>query len=379
MRYVLQVFSSLNKGGAESRVMDLYRKLDRSKIQFSFAVTSPGEGFYMEEIRRLGGKIYTIKSWRETGFFRWVMQWKNVFSNTDVVHSHTGFESGLIVFLAWMFGVPKRISHARDMLPESGHFHRMKEYLLRMMICCFSTDLIGCSYEAGNYIFGKRAMRTRGIFLPNAIQLKHYQVMGEFNRADYRRSLGIDIDAFVLGTVGNLRKVKNQGFMIDILKELRKIIPDAVLIIAGEGHMRQSLLEYARKLKIEKSVYLCGQRNDIPEFLAGIDVFLLTSFSEGMPGSVIEAQSAGVPSLLSDTITKDVDANVGLVRFLSLEASAKVWAECIQQMGMYTRPDLQMILSKMKVKNFDVEDSLKQLLTIYFDYLPKRKEENVKD
>ena len=134
MRRVLQVFSSLNKGGAESRVMDLYRLLDKSQTQFDFAVTSEGEGFYMEEIRAMGGRVFYVESWRKAGLLGWFRQWKQIFNEVCIVHSHTGFGSGIIMFVAWLYGVKKRISHARDMLGLSGRFHKIKEALLRWLI-----------------------------------------------------------------------------------------------------------------------------------------------------------------------------------------------------------------------------------------------------
>lgn len=366
MRRVLQVFSSLNKGGAESRVMDLYRRLDKSQTQFDFAVTSEGEGFYMEEIRAMGGRVFYVESWRKAGLLGWFRQWKQIFNEVCIVHSHTGFGSGIIMFVAWLYGVKKRISHARDMLGLSGRFHKIKEALLRWLIVSFSTDLIGCSHEAGNFIFGERAMKRRGYFLPNAIDLTRYEVDSEFERDVYRAELGINKDVLLIGTVGNLREVKNQKFMIDILAAFRKKGQNAELIIAGEGDMRQNLLDHANQLGVSQYVHLLGQRHDIGQLLRCMDVFMLTSFSEGLPGSAVEAQCVNVPCVLASTITKDVDVNTGLVMYLSLEDSSEVWADRILGHLSNPLPSRESTLQLLKKHNFGVQESLEKLLSIYF-------------
>lgn len=367
MKRALQVFSSLNKGGAESRVMDLYRLVDKSKVQFDFAVTSAGEGFYMDEIRALGGRIYYVRSWREIGILGWFRQWKHIFADVCLVHSHVGFDNGIVVFVAWLFGVKKRISHARDMLPVSGRFHVQKEALMRWLMVTFSTDLIACSHDSGNFIFGEKAVTSRGYFLPNAIELTKYEVTADFDRMKYRKGLGVSPEAFVLGTVGNLREVKNQLFMIDILAAFRRKKINADLVIAGEGDMRQELEAHARELDVSEYVHLLGQRHDIGQLLRSMDVFLLTSFSEGLPGSAVEAQCANVPCVLASTITRDVDVHGGLVSFVSLEDTPDVWVERILEQASSPKPAREEILALLKKNNFGVQESLNKLLSIYFN------------
>lgn len=366
MKRVLHVFSSLNKGGAESRVMDLYRLLDKMEVQFDFAVTSAGDGFYADEIRSMGGNIYVIPSWHDVGVIGWLQAWKKVFASACLVHSHTGFDSGIIAFVAWSFGVKKRISHARDMLPVSGRFGKIRESVLRQMMSWFSTDLIACSHESGEFIFGKHTMAKRGIFLPNAIDLDQYQEE-PFDRDAYRENLGVAKDALLIGTVGNLREVKNQKFMIDILATFYQHHQSAELIIAGEGEMRQSLTAYAEHLHMDAYVHLLGQRHDIKQLLRCMDVFLMTSFSEGLPGSAVEAQCMNIPCVLSSAITRDVDAQSGLVCFVSLDSAPEVWMNQILEQASTPKPDRRETLRLLREKNFDVHESLKKLLSVYFD------------
>ncbi len=347
--------------------MDLYRLLDKTQVQFDFAVTSKGEGYYAEEIRSLGGNIYLIPSRREVGILGWLRQWKQIFKKVCLVHSHTGFDNGIIVFVAWLLGVKKRISHARDMLPASGRFHKQKEAVLRWLMVTFSTDLIGCSHDSGNFIFGKRAMEKKGIFLPNAIDLEQYREELPFDRDSYRESLGVAKDTFLIGTVGNLREVKNQRFMIDILAAFRHSNHNAELVIAGEGNMRQALMDHAQELGVAEYVHMLGQRHDIGLLLRSLDVFLMTSFSEGLPGSAVEAQCLNTPCVLASTITKDVDAHAGLVRFVSLEETPDKWKAEILEQASAPRPSRQQTLKRLKENNFDVHESLNKLLSVYFE------------
>lgn len=367
MKTILHVFSTLNKGGAESRVMDLYRALDKTQTQFAFAVTTPGEHFYMEDIRSQGGKIYYVKSRREIGLTAWLRQWKEIFAELQphAVHSHTGFDSSIIVLVAWMFRVPKRLCHARDMMSSSSFAGRGRQHICRLMMRIFSTDLVACSTEAGGFLFGKRTMRKRGILLPNAVDLEKITSSRAAVPAGYRPSLQIETFDYVIGSVGNLRPVKNQRFMLDIMKSLLQVRSNGVLLIAGEGEERQGLLRHAEELGIQENVRLLGQRNDIPQLLSVLDLFLLTSFSEGLPGCVVEALACNLPCLISDTITRDLDIGTGLLSYCSLDAPLSQWRDTAMAMMDAPRPIQEDTLRLLRSHGFGVHEALRRLLTIY--------------
>jgi len=161
---ILHTFSTLDKGGAESRVMDLYRAIDRGNFSFDFAVTSLDEHYYTEEILNMGGKIYNLHSIKELGIFRYIKQWKKLFKekNYDVVHSHTGFESAIPITIAAFCGVKKRITHSRNMLKPFSKIKKFFCFFMKRLIIWFSTDLVAISTDAGNFLFGKRVMKKRG-------------------------------------------------------------------------------------------------------------------------------------------------------------------------------------------------------------------------
>lgn len=368
---ILQVFSTVNKGGAESRVMDIYRELDRSEVQFDFIVMTPDpeRQFFYHEIVSLGGKVHEIKSWRVLGIRGYFKQWKKVLTENDyqIVHSHVGLDSGLIMYLAWLNHIPKRITHARD----SGIYDLSKIrifYLsvMRILIKIFSTDKIYCSKEAAVHVFGKGELRRKRIyFLPNAINIKLYSTLNEKKIVEIKRELGLYKYDIVVGTVGNAKTVKNHIFLVKVFHKILTFSSKSVLLIVGNDKQDVEVKKYIEKNHLENHVIFTGIRTDIPDILQVFDVFVLPSLSEGAPGSVIEAQASNLPCVLSDTITRDIDVGTGLLKYLSLNLPIEKWSEEIMKSCRMKRPDVNETIQKLYDMGYDSSSSVKKLLEIY--------------
>lgn len=368
---VLHVFSTLNKGGAESRMMDIYRKLDRNSIQFDFIVTSPNpkQHYFYKEIKELGGEIYEIVSWRKTGFKGLFMQWRKILKskNYSAVHAHTSVEEGIGLFFAWLNNVPVRIAHARN----GGVYNvsRLRKAYLniaKITTIVFSTHKLYCSEEAARYLFSRfYKMMPKTYFIPNAIELKLYSAASTEKSVELKKDLGIPDCEYIIGTVGNARKVKNHIFLVKVFKKILEINPKSVLVIVGRNEEDQEAKKFVRDNKIEDKVFFAGQRDDIIQFLHIFDTFVLPSLSEGAPGSVIEAQAAGVPCILSDSITRAVDAGCGLVKYISLDAGICKWADEILLSCKTELTDIDYIHSRLYQKGYDVSESMNKLVNIY--------------
>ena len=368
---ILQVFSTLNKGGAESRTMDIYRRIEKEKVQFDFAVTTEGvkHQFFYNEISIMGGKIYEIKSWKNIGIIKYFKQWKSILkeNNYKIVHAHVGLESGIILYFSWLNGVEKRIAHARD----SGVYDvsRVKKYYLkvaRIMTNIFSTDKIYCSPEAAAHVFGKKACNRRNsYFLPNAIDLDLYRQTSNDLVIAKKTELNLEKYDYIIGTVGNGRTVKNHIFLVKAFHEFLKLKPNSILLVIGNNVNDIEAKQYIKEQGIENSAWFMGVRTDIAELLQVLDVFVLPSLTEGAPGSVIEAQAANIPCILSDTITHSVDVKCGLLKYISLKEPLDEWARQILSCCEMKRPDSDMTMKKLIDYGYDIEHSVKMLMNIY--------------
>lgn len=368
---VLQVFSSLNKGGAESRMMDIYREIDHEKVQFDFAVTSSKieQQYFYKEIMELGGSVYEIKSWKTVGIMGYFSQWRQLLTENHykAVHAHVGLESGIILYFAWLNDVEKRIAHARDSAVYD--VSRMRRYYLkiaRIMTNIFSTDKIYCSEEAALHIFGKNVLRSKkAYFLPNAIDIESFRPWDKDKVLEEKKELDLEKYDYIIGTVGNGRTVKNHIFLVKVFYEFLKVEPNSALLIVGDHEQDIEAKQYVKEKNIEKKVYFLGVREDIPDILQVFDCFILPSLTEGAPGSVIEAQAANIPCILSDTITRAVDVGIGMIKYLSLEASTDKWVTEILCSCQMERCDSELSVKKLRDYGYDRKSSIEQLMKIY--------------
>ena len=315
---VLCVFSTLDRGGAETMCMNLYRKIDRSKVQFDFVKHTPDKGAYEDEIRSLGGDIYTAPEYKVKNHFSYCRWWKKHFINHPehvIIHGHYFTISAVYFMVAKKYG---RIT--------VGHIHAsnikstIKKIYLKFIK--YETDYpLACSRQAGEWIYGKRPFTV----LKNALDTYEYKYNDSVRR-EYRELLGFK-EELIIGTVANFSEVKNPMGLIDIFIEVLHTVPSAKLLWVGEGILRNRIEKRIKQEYIDGSVVLLGKRNDVSKLLQAMDVFLLPSFNEGLPLSVIEAQAAGLPCFISDKITRETDIT-NLCCFLPID-QPKYWAQAI--------------------------------------------------
>lgn len=313
---VLCVFSTLDRGGAESMCMNLYRKIDRSKVQFDFVKHTPNKGAYEDEITSLGGYIYIAPEYRVNNHFIYCGWWKRHFRNHPehlIIHGH------YFTISAVYFRVAKKFERI-----TIGHIHatRVNSILKSVYVNAikyYADYKLACSTEAGNWAYKSYPFKV----LFNAIDLDIFRY-SQPTRQEMRLRLGLN-DELILGTVANLSRVKNPMGLIDIFHEVYKLMPRIKLVWVGEGDLRKEIENRIHAEGLEERIILLGVREDVPNVLQAMDKFLLPSFNEGLPVSVIEAQASGLPCYLSDTITKDVDIT-GRCCFLSVD-QPEIWAK----------------------------------------------------
>ena len=329
---VLQVLGSTNLGGAESRMMDIYRHIDRERIQFDFLITEGNSGHFTPEIESLGGHVYTVPAYRVYNHKQYIEAVRTFFEEHKgykAVHGHMTSTAAIYLPIAKKSGVPLTIAHARSAGVDSGIKGKVTK-LLRKHLSDRCDMMLACSDLAAIAVFGEESYADGRVkIIPNAIAPDDYRI-DEIARAGIRKDLQVD-DKFVIGHVGRFHEAKNHGFLLESFAEFVKLRQDAVLVIVGDGALRAQIEEKIHELKLEGKVILTGNKSPVAPYYQTFDVFLFPSLFEGMPGTVVEAQAACVKSLISDAITRQVKVT-DLVEFYSLSQTAAEWASKLYSM-----------------------------------------------
>lgn len=359
---VLHVLGNLNLGGAESRTMDLYRHMDREKVQFDFAVHGDKKGVFEDEIYKLGGQVYHLPKFKVTNWNTYCKAWKALFAEHPgyaAVHGHMTSTASIYLPIAKKAGVKLTIGHARNAGVDKGPRGWMTTFLRRNLwkkadVCLTTSALAGIS------VFGKKAVKLGKVrIVPNGIDTGKFSYHPEI-REQMRRKLGLE-DCFVIGHVGRFDYQKNHSFLLDIFAETAGECPQARLLLVGGGDGMAEAKEKAKALGIAEKVLFVGTQTKVADFYQAMDCFVFPSFFEGLPGSVLEAQTTGLPCIISDTITREVGVTK-LVEFVPLSLSAKEWAVKALASRAQERKGMG---EELKEKGYDVETQVAQMIDFY--------------
>ncbi len=359
---VLHVLGSLELGGAESRIMDLYRNIDKEKVQFDFLVHTTREGHYEEEVRSLGGRIFRMPRFKAYNYLAYKRKWKEFFRQhpeIKVVHGHMTSTASIYLPVARKYGVPMTIAHARSAGVDPGLKGRLTRALRKKLTLktdyCFT-----CSELAGEAVFGKKAMADRRVqLIPNAIEAAKY-VYDKETRDRIRRQLGLE-DKFVIGHVGRFAFMKNHRFLLEVFARIAQKLPQAVLMLLGEGEEMENICQKVRNMGLEDRVLFLGNQGRVSDYYQAMDYFVFPSLFEGLPGTVVEAQAAGLRCLISDTIAGEVAFSPLVSRF-SLHESPKEWAKQILDSREYSRENT---LETVRQAGYDVLGQVDWLTSFY--------------
>lgn len=322
---VLHIVGSMHPGGMENFIMNLYRHIDRERIQFDFVVHLKQENAYTDEIRRLGGRIYELPRLTSKPFANLRQLYRLVKENRyRIVIRHT--PNALIapqIFAAKWAGA-RVICHSHNTTDPQKTLHRIGRFLLQSA----RIERFACSEEAGKWMFGRHG-RVR--IVHNAIDIDQF-CYSEEKRNRIRDEFAIG-SGRVYGHVANFIASKNHRFLIQIYKQISMADPDARFFCIGDGELKEQIEAEAEKLGIADRVFFTGIRYDVRDFMSCMDVLIFPSVFEGLPLTLIEAQAAGLPCLVSDAVTKDAEVTDGLVCFYPLEQPAQSWAKKAQELS----------------------------------------------
>lgn len=360
---ILHVFGSLNTGGAETLVMNLYRNIDRSKIQFDFIVHTNEVGYYEEEIKKLGGKIYRLPSYKVINHFKYKKEWNEFFQNNKeykIIHSHVRSTASIILKIAKKYGL-KTISHSHNTSNGRGIKSFIKK-ILQYKIRKVSDYFMGCSSEANLWLFGKKVANSSNCFvLNNGIDVDKFKFDTK-KRLKIRNELGIK-EEFVIGHVGRFCYQKNQEYLIEVFSLLHKENPNTKLLLIGSGELENDIKKLITSYQLDSAVIMLKNRSDINDIMSAMDVFVFPSRYEGLGIVVVEAQASGLPCFISDTIPKSVSVTK-LVKMLNIEEEPKVWLRELKKIKTTKRQDYS---KEIKENGYDIKDSTRFLFDFYIN------------
>ncbi len=357
---VLHVVSSMNLGGIQTLLMNLYRNIDREKVQFDFAVHTQEKNVFDDEIKALGGKIYKVPKFKGINIFKYKKFWNEFFDSHyeyNIIHGHIRTTAAIYLKIAKKHGrIAIAHSHSTYIEPGiAGFIKKIMEYPLRYIAdYCYA-----CSEEAAKILFGeKRGKET--LILRNAIDVKKFQYSSE-KRKKFRQEYGIKDTDKVAGTVGRIVEPKNPFFILEIIEECVKKDERFKFLWVGEGNLYGEIVRIAKEKHLDTNIVFTGGINNPEDALDAMDCFILPSIDEGFGIAAVEAQANGLPTILSDTIPKDV-IMIKSAATESLNTPAYKWAEKILIMCYENRT---VDISAISRLGYDIDQVAKELQKFY--------------
>lgn len=369
---VLHVVGNMGIGGIETLIMNIYKNIDRDKVQFDFLIHNPTEGEYAEEIKKLGGHIYRMPVLRDKTrtyywrYFEYKSALKKFFSEhkeIKVLHGHMTNTASIYMPIAMKYGNVKCcIAHSHQTEATPG-LSGVVTNILQRHLEKIATDYFACSEEAAKWIYSIEIVENGKVkIIHNGTDVEKYH-FDSVEHEKIKNKMGHS-GKIVFGNVARFKKQKNHEFLIDIFAEIHKMNQNTVLILVGQGELEENMKEKVAKLGLDDCVEFLGARNDVPTLLKDFDVFLLPSLFEGLPLVGIEAQAAGLPMITSNTVTLEADVT-GNVTFLPLELSAEEWAKKILEVNeSFVRKDMT---QKVREAGYDIKQTAQWLQKFYLE------------
>lgn len=316
---IVHNIASLHLGGSQAFVMNMYRNIDRSKVQFDFVVTpETKEGFY-DEITNLGGKIFSCPRYKGTNHIQYNKWWDDFFNEHPeykVIHGHVRSTASIYLKIAKRHGLVT-IAHSHSTSNGNGISAILKR-IMQLPIRKQADYLFACSDKAGKWLYGEKAITQQNYYMiPNGVDLKRFE-FDVNKRNQMRMTLGIKKNMMILGHIGRLSTPKNHKFLLNVFNKYHKINSNSKLLLVGDGELFDCIKEHIDKLNISDAVIMTGSKQNTEDYYQVMDIFVFPSLWEGLPVSVVEAQANGLQCLISDVITHDVDLT-DLIQYLPLD------------------------------------------------------------
>lgn len=360
---VLHVIHSLGCGGAEMMIMNLYRNIDRSLVQFDFLVHSNEKGLYEEEVLSFGGRIFRTSYFNGLNSIKYKKEVYDLLQKHPeimIVHGHLGSCAHLYLSVAKKLG-RYTIAHSHNTNPHNISLKNLAYRLFTLKTRKVADYFFACSQKAGLDRFGEKIARDNSKYAVfyNAIDFNKF-CFSEDVRQNKRSELGLN-NYFVIGHVGRFNEQKNHEYLIDLFSEYHKKDPNSVLVLVGDGELKTTIKRKTEDLQVSEAVYFLGVREDVSELLQAFDCMVFPSKYEGLPVTLIEAQATGLPCIISNTITDEVQLT-DLVSKVSLSDEFSIWINKIIESKNHIRSNRKQELSKA---GYDISVTSKKIVDFY--------------
>lgn len=356
---VLQLGMTDNLGGIETFLMNYYRNIDKTKIQFDFINIYPNKLCFQNEIENLGGKVYKVHSYYNHPI-KYLNDVIKIINDNDyhIVHCNMNSAAMLYPIIAGKKSNAKIvIAHSHNSSSDKGIIKTIMHNINRHFIPLYANEYFACSEKAGEWFFSKKIRASNKYkIINNAVDMKKYEY-NEKIREEKRKELKIKDNAFVIGHVGRFSKQKNHSFLIDTFNKIHNENNNAILLLIGQGPLESKIKEKVNNLNLQDSVIFLGKRLDVNEWYNAMDLFVLTSLYEGLPVVGVEAQSNGLPCIFSDNITREISISKS-VEYLPLNETK--WVKNISNYYTFERNKNTNISN-----DFDIKYAAKKLEKIY--------------
>ena len=364
---IAQVIGKWVGAGAENVVLNYYKYIDKTKFIFDFICESDSTNIPYEEINKLGGRVILVSPYENTS--KYISDLTEVFKKGkyDIVHSHTNALSYLSLKAAKKAKVPVRIAHSHNssIKLEQG---RLLKNIYKILLKQNATHFFACNEVSGKFLFGEKEYNNGNVFLiSNAIEVDKFKY-NKKNRIKKRKELEFEQDDLVIGHVGRFVMQKNHEFILELFKAIHDKIPNSKLLLCGQGPLMTEIRDSAFGMGIYDDIKFVGQVNDVEKYYQAMDVFVLPSFYEGFPLTLVEAQAAGLLCLASTDVGSG-SVLLNSTSLLSLSSPIKIWKkQILDSIKNFERVDTSNII---KEKGYDISSEVKKLESKYIEIINK--------
>jgi glycosyltransferase involved in cell wall biosynthesis len=368
-RRVLHIISGMNRGGIETWIMNVLRRIDTRAIQFDFLVETAEPADYDAEILASGGQILRSPVFRRrvpaAARLAEVLRRHGPY---DVVHAHGRHNMALPLSVAAAMRVPVRVAHVHNVTDshDQDSIQRAYKRAMKRLLLHSATWILGCSTAALESLYGEGATRAhaRLEMLPYGIDMAAFTPRP--GRAALRE-LGIPPGARIAGHVGRFVWEKNHAFLIEIFAELARRDPAWFLLLVGDGRLRSEIERAVAAAGLVDRVCFAGVRTDVPDLMSAMDVFLFPSLIEGFGLVLVEAQALGLCCVLGEHLPGDVDVVTELIHRVPLDAGASAWADAAERAESAPRRN-DRAHTVVASSRFNIDRSVELLLTRYYNF-----------
>lgn len=367
---VLHVVSAMNRGGTETLLMNLYRSIDRNKLQFDFVSHQKERCDYDNEIEEMGGRVYRIPSLGQCGPVKYIRQLIKILRTDSyiAIHSHTDVQAGFPALAGQLAGIKYRICHAHtcQWASANGYSSKFLFKSFQKLIHFSATEYCACSDGAACFLFGRKNLtKNRVKIMNNAIPIESFINPNLIIATQLKQDLNIKEHHKIICHIGNFSEVKNQQFILKVLKQLKNKGNNYIALFIGDGPLKSKIEKEAQTLGLIEHTRFLGVRNDVPLILYLADVFLFPSKYEGFGMAVVEAQCVGIPCVVSDAVPRSTDMGLNLITYKNLDDGPEVWAEITTKVILNEKPVKNRIQQSFINKGFSIRGTLPEWLTLY--------------